>query len=66
MWNNSIVVCDVSDDKFEDRFELLTKPADNLIGDLVWSHDGSMIAYCKAVKDEGQKEAFKQIFIVRI
>jgi len=65
MWNKSIVVCEVSDKDFEKRYEILTKPDDNLLGDLVWSHDGSMIAYCKSIKDQGQQEPFKQIFIVK-
>lgn len=66
VWDNSIVVCNVLDGQFDKRFEQLTKPSENLLGNLVWSHNGKMIAYNKLVKDEGQKEAFKQVYIVNL
>lgn len=66
VWSNSIVVCNLVEGDFKSRFRQLTKPATPAPNNLVWSHDGKMIAYNKEVKAPVAEKATKQIFIIRL
>ena len=59
VWNNAIVSRKIG----EGEFEIWTKPSQEPPMNLVWSHDGSKIAYNRTVKN-GEGRAAKQIFII--
>jgi hypothetical protein len=60
VWNSSIVIANVE----SGFWKQLTKPSKPEISALVWSPDGSMIAYNKNVYDEKLGKSFAQIFII--
>ncbi len=66
VWDNSIVICDLGKGDFKSRFHRLTKPFTPPPGNLVWSHDGKMIAYNKKVKAAGANISTRQIFLIRL
>jgi hypothetical protein len=63
---NSIVVCKISDEPFEKRFQRITPVSKEELSNIVWSPDGRNIAFNKLVKAEGSKEVWKQIFVVKL
>ena len=63
---NSIVLCKISDEPFEKRFRRITPVSKEEISNIVWSADGNTVAFNRPVKAEGAKEAWKQIFLVKI
>jgi len=66
LWDNSIVLCEVSDLPFEKRFRRLTAKTEEELSNIVWSNDGKTIAFNRTVPVEGSKEGKKQIFYIRI
>jgi len=63
---NSIVVCKISDEPFEKRFQRITPVTKEELSNIVWSADGKTIAFNRIIKAEGPKEDWKQIFYVKI
>ena len=63
---NSIVLCKISDEPFEKLFRRITPVSKEEISNIVWSADGNTVAFNRPVKAEGAKEAWKQIFLVKI
>lgn len=61
VWNNAIVSRKIG----EKEFEIWTKPSEEPPMNLVWSHDGSNIAYNRTVTNEAGQLA-KQIFIINL
>lgn len=66
IWENSIVVCEVSDQSFDKRFRRLTAPSETEISNIVLSNDGKIIAFNRVISVEGSKEGKKQIYMVRL
>lgn len=66
VWENSIVICDIGEGDFQSRFRQLTRSAVPAPGNLVWSHDGKLIAYNKEVKAPDTSKTTKQIFVIRL
>lgn len=66
IWDNSIVVCEVSDRPFEKRFRRLTARTEVELSNIVLSNDGKTIAFNRSVATNGSGEAKKQIFIIRL
>ena len=63
---NSIVICKISDEPFEKRFQRITPESKEELSNIVWSPDGKTIAFNRPVKAEGAKEVWKQIFVVKL
>ncbi|MCX6223010.1 MAG: DUF3748 domain-containing protein [Bacteroidia bacterium] len=63
---NSIVICKISDEPFEKRFQRITPITKEELSNIVWSSDGKTIAFNRPVKADGAKDAWKQIFVVRL
>ena len=66
VWDNSIVICEVSDRPFEQRFRRLTAKTADTPSNPVWSNDGKTIAYNRAVPTGEKDEKRDQIFIVKL
>jgi len=65
VWDNSLILCQVSNAPFASRHERLTAPADPSPLNPVWSHDGTLIAYNKKVAQAGS-DSTKQIFVIKL
>jgi len=66
LWDNSIVRCEVSDRPFAERFKRLTAKTTEAPSNLVWSDDGTTIAFNRSVIAKGENDPKKQIFIIRV
>lgn len=66
VWDNSIVVCEVSDAPFERRFRSLTARTTEAPSNLVWSNDGKTIAFNRMETGLKPEEQKKQIFFVHL
>ena len=64
VWEGSILICKTGNEGFENRFQLLTKATHPSPSNLVWSHDGAMLAFNRIVGDEKTGKS-KQIFIIK-
>ena len=62
---NSAVICKISDESFEKRYQRLTPVSREELSNIVWSNDGKTIAFNKPVKDANGK-IWKQVFVVKI
>ena len=65
VWDNSIVLCEVSGRPFDQRFRRLTAPSFHTPENIVWSNDGRTIAFNRVVEKPGTDDKSKQIFIVQ-
>jgi hypothetical protein len=66
VWDNSIVICDISGDRFEQRYKRVTSKTDEPPSNHVWSNDGKTIAFNRWVYSKEKKERKKQIFIIKL
>jgi len=66
VWDNSIVLCQVSDRPFEERFRRVTARTAEAPTNLVWSNDGKMIAFNRNVPVADGGDSKKQIFIIQL
>ncbi len=66
VWDNSIVICDISGGIFENRYKRLTLRLEEPPSNHVWSNDGKTIAFNRWVYSEEKKEKKKQIFIIKL
>ncbi len=64
IWDNSIILCEISNRPFSKRYKRLTPKASEMPSNLVWSKDGSAMAFNRFVK--GSDEPKKQIFILKL
>jgi len=62
---NSIVICKISEEPFEKRLKRITPVRKDELSNVVWSADGHTIAFNSQVKEEGAKQSWKQIFVVK-
>ena len=62
VWDNSIIIANVENE----LWKKLTQSVEQELSALVWSPDGTTIAYNKNVKDEKSGDTFAQIFIVSL
>lgn len=65
VWDNSTVICEISDRPFEKRYKRLTASSAEAPSNLVWSNDGKTIAYNRLVPIEGKNDQKKQIFVIK-
>ena len=63
---NSIVICKISDEPFEKRFQRITPVSKDEISNIAWSPDGKTIAFNKVVNGKSPKQSWKQIFVVKV
>lgn len=66
LWDNSIVRCEVSNRPFGERFKRLTAKTAEAPSNLVWSDDGTTIAFNRSVSTKGENDPKKQIFIIKV
>ena len=66
VWDNSIVVCEVSDRPFDPRFQRLISRTEKTPSGLVLSNDGKTIAFNRPVAVNGSKDAKDQIFVIKL
>jgi len=66
IWDNSVVITEVSERPFEQRFRRMTARTATSPSNLVWSDDEKTIAYNRLVPVVGAKDQKQQIFIVRL
>lgn len=66
IWDNSIVVCEVSERPFRKRFRKITERTTEAPSNLVWSNDGKSMAFNRLVKVNGKNGLTKQIFVVKL
>ncbi len=66
IWDKSLIICDVSDAPFESRYRRLTSKSEQPPVNMVWSHDGAMIAYNKMASDEKHPEPTQQVFVIKL
>lgn len=64
IWDNSVVLCEISDKPFLDRYKRLTKRTDEPPSNLVWSKDGGTMAFNRIIKNKN--EGVKQIFVLKL
>lgn len=62
--DNSVFVTDIKTGKSK-RLTAQSSNEEQLVGSVVWSNDGLMLAYNKYVKDQQSDKAFLQIFIIK-
>jgi hypothetical protein len=65
VWDNSIVLCEVSGRPFDQRYRSLTAPSIPVPDNIVWSNDGKTIAFNRVVEKPGSGYTSKQIYIVQ-
>jgi len=63
-WNGSLILCEVGDAPFKERFELLTSPTSPAPTNSVWSPDGKMIAFNRLVVNG--KDSTQQVFVRKV
>ncbi|MCP1382780.1 DUF3748 domain-containing protein [Runella salmonicolor] len=64
VWEGSIVLCKIGNEPFENRFQVLTKPTNPSPSNLVWSHDGAVLAFNRMIEDAKAGKS-KQIFVIK-
>jgi hypothetical protein len=65
LWDNSIILCDISDLPFEKRFRRLTATTEESPSNIVWSNDGTTIAFNRFAGPADGTARTKQIFIIK-
>ncbi len=66
IWDNSIVLCEISDQPFEKRAKRLTAKTTEAPSNLVWSNDGRTMAFNRTVSGDGKSDQKKQIFVINL
>jgi len=66
IWDNSIVLCEISDQPFEKRAKRLTAKTTDTPSNLVWSNDGRTMAFNRTVSGDGKSDQKKQIFVINL
>lgn len=63
IWNGSIMLCQTGNAPLKNRYQTLTASSKPAPTNIVWAHDGKMLAFNRAVKDENGKGTTLQIFV---
>jgi WD40 repeat protein len=66
VWKGSITLCKIGTEPFTERIKILTKPTDPAPTNLVWSHDGSVVAFNRQVKEDNAENATQQVFVLKV
>ena len=66
IWDNSIVLCEISNQPFEKRAKRLTAKTTDAPSNLVWSNDGRTVAFNRSVSGDGKNDQKKQIFVINL
>lgn len=66
IWDNSIVLCEISDQPFEKRVKRLTLKTADSPSNLVWSNDGNTMAFNRSISVDGKNDQKKQIFVIHL
>ena len=66
IWDNSIVVCEISDRPFENRVKRLTEWTIQPPSNLVWSKDGKTMAFNRALPEGDKLNQKQQIFVIKL
>ena len=66
VWDNSIVITEISDRPFEQRFKRITAKSALTPSNLVWSDDNRILAFNELIAMDGNKEKTQQIFVVKL
>ena len=66
IWDNSIVLCEISDQPFEKRAKRLTAKTTDTPSNLVWSNDGRTMAFNRSVSGNDKSDQKKQIFVINL
>ena len=66
IWDNSIVITEISKLPFEQRFKRITAKSADEFSNLVWSNDEKTMAYNKRVTIQGKNDQKQQIFVVKL
>ena len=66
IWDNSIVVCEISDRPFENRVKRLTERTIQPPSNLVWSKDGKTMAFNRALPEGDKLNQKQQIFVIKL
>ncbi|WP_065762445.1 DUF3748 domain-containing protein [Runella slithyformis] len=64
VWEGSILLCKIGHESFESRFQPLTQSTHPSPSNLVWSHDGRVLAFNRIIDDEKRGKS-KQIFVIK-
>ncbi|WP_439554850.1 DUF3748 domain-containing protein [Dyadobacter sp.] len=64
VWDTSIVLCGIGDASFHQRTRVLTAPSKQVPVNLVWSHDGQVLAYNRLMEDASTGSKTQQIFLL--
>ncbi len=65
-WDNSVVLCDMSNRPFNSRYRRLTARTSEPLSNLVWSNDGKVIAFNRSVPVKDGKDLVKHIFVIHL
>ena len=66
IWDNSIVITQISEQPFENRFKRVTARTASAPSGLVWSNDEKTIAFNRLIKSEGKNGQKQQIFVIHL
>ncbi|MCE7061840.1 DUF3748 domain-containing protein [Dyadobacter sp. CY343] len=66
VWKGSIVSCKVGNADFAERIQVLTKPSEHTPANLVWSHDGKVLAFNRLVEDLNTGVGSRQVFVLEM
>jgi hypothetical protein len=66
LWDNSVVLCELSDRPFPSRYHRLTARTAEPPSNLVWSNDGNIIAFNRSVPGRGKTDPKKQIVVIHL
>ncbi len=66
IWDNSIVLCEISDRPFEQRMIRLTARSAEEISNLVWSNDEKTMAFNRSMPVGVKNDQKKQIFVIKL
>ncbi|MEI6676961.1 MAG: DUF3748 domain-containing protein [Mariniphaga sp.] len=66
IWDNSVILCEISNQPFAKRFQRLTPRTTEAPSNLVWFRDGNTMAFNRLIQAEGKNDQKKQIFVIKL
>ncbi|WAC11599.1 DUF3748 domain-containing protein [Dyadobacter pollutisoli] len=66
VWKGSITLCKTGTEPFAERIKTLTKPTNPAPTNLVWSHDGGVVAFNRLLKGNDTEPATQQVFACKV
>ncbi|KQS33009.1 DUF3748 domain-containing protein [Dyadobacter sp. Leaf189] len=64
VWEERIMICEIGNASFQQRIRVLTAPSEQAPANLVWSHDGQVLACNRLVEDASTGGKTQQIFVL--